>query len=48
MISILNVQYYVPIKLCKTTESIHLLKITGTIKPENVKLNQCYIWDTIE
>ena len=34
MIFISDVQYYVPIKLCKTTGSIHLFKITGTIKPE--------------
>ena len=34
---ILDVQYYVPIKLCKTAGSIHLFKITGTIKLENVK-----------
>ena len=36
---ILDVQYYVPIELCKTVGSIHLFKITGTVKPENVKLN---------
>ena len=48
MIFILNVQYYVPIKLCKTVGSIHLFKNTGTLKPENVKLNQNYIWDTLE
>ena len=39
MIFILDVQHYVPIKLCKTAGSIHLFKITGTIKPENVKLH---------
>ena len=36
-----DIQYYVPIKLCKTeesTESIHLFKITGILVPENVKL----------
>ena len=43
MIFILDVQYYVPIKLCKAAGSIHLFKITGTLKPENVKLNQNYI-----
>ena len=37
-----------PIKLCKTAGSIYLLKITGTLKPENVKLNQNYIWDTLK
>ena len=47
MIFISDVQYYVPIKLCKTAGSIHLFKITGMPKPENVKLNQNYIWDTI-
>ena len=40
MIYILDVQCYVPIKkLFKTAGSIHLLKITGMLKPENVKLN---------
>ena len=39
MIFIPDVQYYVPIKLCKTTGSIHLFKITGMLKPENIKLN---------
>ena len=48
MIFISAVQYYVPIKVCKTAGSIHLFKITGMVKPENVKLNQSYIWDTLE
>ena len=39
MMFISDVQYYVPIKLCKTAGSIHLYKSTGTLKPENVKLN---------
>ena len=39
MIFISDVQYYVPIKLCKTTGSIHLFKIIGMLKPENIKLN---------
>ena len=38
MLFISDVQYYVPIKLCKTAGSIHLFKITGTIVPEKVKL----------
>ena len=37
MIFILDVQYYVPIKLCKTAGSINLFKIMGMLKPENVK-----------
>ena len=39
MIFISNVQYYVPIKLCKTTGNIHLFKIIGMLKPTNIKLN---------
>ena len=38
MLFISDVQYYVPIKLCKTAGSIHLFKITGMLKPENIKL----------
>ena len=48
MIFLSDVQYYVPIKLCKPAGSIHLFKIIGTLKPENIKLNQNYIWDTLE
>ena len=48
MIFISDILYYIPIKLCKTTGRIHLFKITGMVKPENVKLNQNYIWDTLE
>ena len=38
MLFIPDVQYNVPIKLSKTTGSIHLFKITVTLIPENVKL----------
>ena len=48
MIFISVVQNYVPIKLCKTAGRIHLFKITGTLKPENIKLNKNYIWYTLE
>ena len=48
MIFISDVQYYVPIELCKMAASIHLFKIMGTLKPENIKLNKYYIWDTLE
>ena len=48
MIFISDVQNYVPIKLCKTAGSIHLFKITGTLKAENIKLNRNYLWDTLE
>ena len=39
---------FIPIKLCKTAGSIHLFKITGMIKVENIKLTKNYIWDTLE
>ena len=38
ILNISYVQYYVPIKLCKTAGSIHLFKNTGTLVPEKVKL----------
>ena len=48
MIFISDVQYYIPIKLCKTAGSIHLFKITGMLKHENIKPNKNYILDTLE
>ena len=45
MFFISDVQYYVPVKLCKTAGSIHLFKITGKITMDKVKLNKYYIWD---
>ena len=48
MVFISDVQNYVPIKLCKTADSICLYKITGTLKAENIKLNKNYIWDILE
>ena len=48
MIFISGVQNYVPIKLCKTIGSIHLFKIVGTLKAENIKLIKIYLWDTLE
>ena len=43
-----DVQNYVPIKLCKTSGSIHLFKIKGTLKSGDIKLNRNYLWDTLE
>ena len=48
MIFISDVQNCVPIKLCKAAGSIHLFKITGMLKAENIKLNKNYLWDTLE
>ena len=48
MLFISDVQNYVPIKLCKTADSIHLFKIKGTLKPKDIKSNRNYLWDTLE
>ena len=48
MMFISDVQNYVPIKLCKAAGSIHLFKIVGTLKAENIKLIKDYSWDTLE
>ena len=39
MVFISDVQNYIPIKFCKTAGRIHLFKITGKLKAENIKLN---------
>ena len=43
-----DIQNYIHIKLCKTSGSIHLFKIKGTLKPGDVKLNRKYLWNTLE
>ena len=43
-----DVQNYIQIKLCKTTGSIPLFKIKGTLKPGDIKLNRNYLWDMLE
>ena len=43
-----DVQNYIPIKLCKTSDSIHLFRIQGTLQPGDIKLNRHYLWDTLE
>ena len=48
MLFLSDVQYYVPVKLCKTAGSIHLFQITGKIMTDKVKLNKYYIWDVLE
>ena len=48
MLFISDVQNYIPIKLCKTSGSIHLFKIKGTLKPGDIKLNTNYLWDMLE
>ena len=48
MLFILDVQYYAPVKLCKTAGGIHLFKITGKITMDKVKLNRYHKWDILE
>ena len=48
MVFISDVQNYIPIKFCKTAGSIHLFKVTGMLKAENIKLKKNYIWDMLE
>ena len=48
MVFISDVKNYIPIKLCKTADIIHLYKITGTLKVESIKLNKNYIWGMLE
>ena len=48
MLFISDVQNYIPIKLCKTSGSIHLFKIKGTLESRDIKLNRNYLWDTLE
>ena len=46
MFFISDVQNYIPINLYKAAGIIHLFKIIGTLKAENIKLNKNYIWDS--
>ena len=48
LIFISNIKSYVPIKLCKTTVSIHLFKLTGNLQKEDIKLHRNKVWDILE
>ena len=48
LLFISNAHSYVPIKLCRVAGSIHLFRIRGRLKPENVKLKKNWIWDVLE
>ena len=48
MIFISDIKSYVPIKLCKTSGSIHLFKLTGSINKENISLHKNMLWDIIK
>ena len=48
MLFISDIQYYVPVTLCKIAGSIHLFKITEKLMPNKVKLSKHYIWNILE
>ena len=48
MLFISDIKSYVPIKLCKTSGSIHLFKLTGSINRENITLHKNTLWDIME
>ena len=47
MLFISDAQYYVPVKLCRAVDSIHLFEITGKLFPKHVKLNKHKLLDII-
>ena len=48
LLFISNAYSYVPVKLRRIAGSIHLFRIKGRLKPENVKLKKNWIWDVLE
>ena len=48
MIFISNIKSYVPMKLCKTSGSIHLFKLIGSIQREDVTLHRNKVWDILD
>ena len=48
MMFISNIKSYVPIKLCKTTGSIHLFKLMGSLQREDVNLHRNKVWDVLD
>ena len=48
MLFISDIKSYVPIKLCKTSGSIHLFKLTGSINRESITLHKNTLWDIME
>ena len=48
MIFIANIKPYVPIKFCKTSGSIHLFKLMGSIQREDVTLHRNKVWDILD
>ena len=45
MLFISGAQYYISVKLCRTTGSIHLFKITGKLTPGRIESKRNILWD---
>ena len=48
MLFISDIKSYVPLKLCKTSGSIHLFKLNRSINKENITLHKNTIWGILE
>ena len=48
LIFTLNIKSCVPIKLCRTTDSIHLFKLMGSLQKEDIMLHRNKVWDILE
>ena len=48
MMFVSNIKSYVPIKLCKTSGSIHLFKLMGRVQKKNVTLHRNKVWDILD
>ena len=44
----MDIKSYIPLKLCKTSGSIHLFKLNGNLDKENITLRKNTIWDILE
>ena len=43
-----DVIQYIPVKLCKTSGSIHLFKIFGQLTPDQITLERKLLWDVVK
>ena len=48
LIFISNIKSYIPVKLCKTTGSIHWFKLMGSLQREDIRLHRNKVWDILE
>ena len=48
LIFISNIKSYLPIKLCRTTGSMHFFKLKGILQKEDIRLHRNKVWDILE